>query len=64
MRLLILKLVRDVINHYEVAPRQLMTNAWRILMSLECLSIRHGIACELGEVFYSYYLKENDIDKG
>ena len=33
-------------------------------MSLESLSIRHGVDCELGEVLFSYYLKEHDIDKG
>ena len=39
MRLSILKLVRDVLDHYEIAPSQLMTNAWRILMTLECLNM-------------------------
>ena len=33
-------------------------------MSLESLSIRHKVECELGEVLFSYYLKEHDIDKG
>ena len=32
-------------------------------MSLESLSIRHGVDCELGEVIFSYYLKEQDTDK-
>ena len=64
VRVPIPKLVWDVLDHYKIAPSQLMLNAWRILMSLECLSMRHGVACELGEVLYSYYLKERDIDKG
>ena len=64
MRLPIPKLVRDVLDYYEIAPSQLMLNAWRILLALECLSIRHGIACEIGEVLHSYYLKEHDTDKG
>ena len=33
-------------------------------MSLESLSVRHGVNCELGEVLFSYYLKEHDTDKG
>ena len=32
-------------------------------MSLESLSIRHGVECELGEVLFLYYLKEHDTDK-
>ena len=64
MRLPILRLVRDVLDHYEIAPSQLMPNAWRILLVLECLSMRHGVECNIGEVLLSYYLKEHDIDKG
>ena len=41
-----------------------MPNAWRILMSLECLSMWHGVACKIGKLLYSYYLKEHGIDKG
>ena len=41
-----------------------MPNAWRVLMSLESLSVRHRVDCELGEVLFSYYLKEHDKDKG
>ena len=33
-------------------------------MSLESLSVRHGVDYELGEVLFSYYLKEHDTDKG
>ena len=64
MRFSIPRLIRDVCNHYEIAPSQLMSNAWRVLMSLESLSVRHGVDCELGEVMFSYYLKEHDVDKG
>ncbi|KAL5550064.1 hypothetical protein UlMin_000240 [Ulmus minor] len=58
------RLIRDVCDHYEIAPSQLMPNAWRVLMSLESISSRHGVDCELGEVLFSYYLKEHDVDKG
>ena len=54
MRFPILKVIRDVCNHYEIAPSQPMLNAWRVLMSLESLSIRHGVDWELGEVSLSY----------
>ena len=64
MRLSIPKLVRDVLDHYEITPGQLMPNAWRILMSLECLSMWHVVICEIDEVLYSYYLKEHDTNKG
>ena len=64
MRLPIPKLVWDVLDHYEIAPSQLMLNTWRILMSFKCLSMRHGVVCEIGEVLYSYYLKEHETDKG
>ena len=33
-------------------------------MSLESLNVRHAVDCELGEVLFSYYLKEHDKDKG
>ena len=39
MRLSILKLIRDVCDHYEIAPSQLMPNAWSILIALESLSV-------------------------
>ncbi|KAL5544751.1 hypothetical protein UlMin_008535 [Ulmus minor] len=64
MRFPIPRLIRDVCDHYKIAPSQLMPNAWRVLMSLESLGRRHGVDCELGEVLFSYYLKELDIDKG
>ncbi len=64
MRFPIPRLIRDVCDHYEIAPSQLMPNAWRVLMSLESLGSRHGVDCELGEVLFSYYLKEHDVDKG
>ena len=41
-----------------------MPNAWGVLMSLESLSIRHGVECEIREVLFLYYLKEHDKDKG
>ena len=53
-----------MLDHYEIPLSQLMPNTWRILLALECLSMRYGAACELGEVLYSYYLKEHDFEKG
>ena len=64
MRFPIQRLIRGVFDHYEIAPSQLMLNVWRILMALESLNIQHGIECEIGEVIFSYYLKETDTDKG
>ena len=39
MKFPIPKLVRDILNHYEIAPSQLMPNMWRILLAFECLSV-------------------------
>ena len=64
MRFPIPKSVRDVLNHYEIAPSQLMPNKWRILLALKCLSVQCGIEYEIGKVLHSYYLKEHDTDKG
>ena len=33
-------------------------------MLLESLGSWHGVDWELGEVLFSYYLKEHDVDKG
>ena len=64
MRFPILRLIQDVCDHYEIAPSQLMPNAWRVLMSLESLGIRHGVECKIRDVLFSYYLKKHDMDKG
>ena len=32
-------------------------------MALESLSVQHMVECEIGEVLFSYYLKEHDTDK-
>ena len=53
MRFPIPRLIRDVCDHYEIAPSHLMPNAWRVLMLLESLDSRHGVDCELGEVLFS-----------
>ena len=33
-------------------------------MALDSLSVRNGVKYEIGEVLYSYYLKEHDTNKG
>ena len=48
MRFPIPRLIWDVWNHYDIVPSQLMPNVWRVLMSLESLSIQHRIDYELG----------------
>ena len=39
MRFPIPKLISDVCDHYEIAPSQVMPNAWRVLTSSESLSV-------------------------
>ena len=56
---LVPKLVREVLSHYEIAPSQLMPNTWRLLISLECLSMKREVEFGLLEL-YSYYLREHE----
>ncbi|KAL5578058.1 hypothetical protein UlMin_019757 [Ulmus minor] len=56
--------MREVLSHFQIAPSQLMPNSWRVLMTLECISMRHGIEFGLGEILYTYYLREHDREKG
>ena len=58
------KLVHEVLDHFKIVPSQLMLNMWRLLMLLECLSLRYEVEVRLGEVLYSYYLKEHDKENG
>ena len=64
LRLPIPKLVREVLDHFEIAPSQLMPNMWHMLISLECLNMQYDVEFGLGEVLFSYYLKEHDKEKG
>ena len=43
------KLIRDMCDHYEIAPSQLIQKTWMVLMSLESLSIRHRVECKIRE---------------
>ena len=56
--------MREVLDHFEVALSQLMSNGWRLMMYLECLSMRYNVKCGLEEVLYSDYLKEYNKEKG
>ena len=58
------KLVSEVVPHFEIAPSQLIPNAWKILMTLECINMRHGIEFGLKELLYTYFLWEHDHEKG
>ena len=64
LRFPIPKLVCEMLNHFEVAPNQLMLNIWRLLMSLECLGLKYDVEVGLGEVMFVYYQKEHDNEKG
>ena len=50
MRLPILRLIRDVCDHYLIALSQLMPNTWKNLMALESLSVRHRVEYKIAEV--------------
>jgi len=40
-----------------------MPNSWKMMMSLEFLSMRSGIEFGLGKVFFTYFLQEHDCEK-
>ncbi|KAL5783603.1 hypothetical protein ACOSP7_008632 [Xanthoceras sorbifolium] len=63
-RLPIVGLPRKVLDHFELAPGQLMPNSWRILLALDLLCTREGIVFELPDLFYSYTVREHDTEKG
>ena len=41
-----------------------MPNSLRVLMTLACISMRHGIEFGLGDMLYTYFLREHDSEKG
>ncbi|KAL5766771.1 hypothetical protein ACOSP7_017388 [Xanthoceras sorbifolium] len=63
-RLPVVGLLRRVLDHFELAPGQLMPNSWRILLALDLLCTREGIVFELPDLFYSYTVREHDTEKG
>ncbi|KAL5839683.1 hypothetical protein ACOSQ4_012291 [Xanthoceras sorbifolium] len=63
-RLPVVGLLRKVLDHFELAPGQLMPNSWRILLGLELLCTREGIVFELPDLFYTYSVWEHDTEKG
>ena len=64
LRFPIPRLAWEVLDHYGIAPSQLMPNAWRVLLSIECLAFEQGVLFEVKDVVYSYYLKEHLTEKG
>ena len=51
------------LDHFGIALSQLMPNAWRILLSIECLSFEMGVLFEVKDVLETYYLKEHLKEK-
>ena len=51
----------DLLNHFIIAPRQLMLNSWRIVVS--CMEIwlatTKGDMIRVDEFIHMYYLKES-----
>ena len=51
----------ELLNHFNIAPRQLIPNSWRIVVS--CMEIwlatTEGDMIRVDEFTYLYYLKES-----
>lgn len=58
----ITKFVKEIIIYYNLAPTQLMPNAWRILLGIEVLAERLGIEFLMSEFINCYSLVENNDD--
>ena len=53
--------IMELLNHFNIAPRQLIPNSWRIVVS--CMEIwlatTKGDMIRVDEFTYLYYLKES-----
>ena len=53
--------IMELLNHFNIAPRQLIPNSWRIVVS--CMEIwlatTEGDMIRVDEFTYLYYLKES-----
>ncbi|KAL6564768.1 hypothetical protein OROMI_016218 [Orobanche minor] len=58
------RLIREVCDFYEIAPGQLVSNAWRLLMALEVFCEMREIPITIKEVRSAYALKPTNADKG
>ncbi|KAL6586362.1 hypothetical protein OROMI_001350 [Orobanche minor] len=58
------RLIWEVCDFYEIAPGQLVPNAWRLLMALEVFCEMREIPITIKEVRSAYALKPTNADKG
>ncbi|KAL6580269.1 hypothetical protein OROMI_008293 [Orobanche minor] len=58
------RLIREVCDFYEIAPGQLVSNAWRLLMALEVFCEMREIPITIKEVRSAYALKPTNAEKG
>ncbi|KAL6552783.1 hypothetical protein OROHE_008147 [Orobanche hederae] len=56
--------ILEVCDFYEIAPGQLVPNAWRLLMGLEVFCEMREIPIIIEEVRMAYALKPTNADKG
>lgn len=64
LRLPIPRLGWEVLNHFMIAPTQIMPKGWRLLMASEVRYVQNQVMFRLHELLCSYFLKESDKDKG
>ncbi|KAK3212859.1 hypothetical protein Dsin_017565 [Dipteronia sinensis] len=57
-------LARRLLVYYDIAPGQLMSNSWRILISLSVLREKYNLPFGIGSLLLNYYLKEHVHEKG
>ena len=49
----------ELLNHFGIAPRQLMPNSWRIVVNcMEIWLAANGDMIKVGELIYLYRLKK------
>ncbi|KAL2481687.1 Uncharacterized protein Adt_34653 [Abeliophyllum distichum] len=59
----ILQMVAMVLEHFEIAPSQLMPNSWQLLLALQVLTERHDIMFGMPELLHGYFIREHDGEK-
>ena len=64
LRLPLPKFVADVLSYLQVAPGQLMPNAWRVILGMQVLSEVMNVQMSVDTFCHFYTVKKVSSDKG